>query len=317
VSRALAVREPLLAQADLNGLRIFNGQADGIEGLVIEKFGEVLIVQLHAGRMALPMDGVRGLAERLHQRLNTRAVYRKWFVRDRAQVSDEAAAEHTRSQPWIGAPVEPQMGVVEHGLTFLIRPYDGFSVGLFLEHRETRRRVRELAAGRRVLNTFAYTCGFSVAAAAGGAASTDSVDLHKRYLEWGKENFAANSIDPVGQRFFLSDTFEFYYRAMRQGRRYDLIVIDPPTFARSRRPAKVFVLEEQLEDLVRQAVELLDPGGVVVLSTNDRGISPQRLEAALVGAVPHRACTIVDRPGLPSDFVGDPEYSKTLIGRYE
>jgi len=317
LDRALAVRAPLLARRDLDALRLFNGRADGVDGLVIEKFADVLIVQLHEGRLQVGMSELRRLIEELHARLKTRAVYRKWFVRDRARVSEEHAAEHTRPEPWIGTRVEPQLLIQEYGLKFIIRPYDGFSVGLFLEHRDNRRRIGELSAGRRVLNTFAYTCGFSVAATAGGAVGTASVDLHKRYLEWGKENFGANALDLTAHMFFLSDTFEFYKRALRQGRRYDLIVLDPPTFSRSRRPPRVFVLDEQLEELVTGAVELLDPGGWLLLATNDRGITRERMEAALVSAIPHRPCTLIERPELPPDFAGDPEYSKTLLARYE
>lgn len=316
LDRALSARANLLARRDLDCVRLFNGRADGIDGLVIEKFADVLVVQIHEGQLQLRVSKVRRLAEELHARLKARAVYRKWFVRDRSQLGAEKAAEHTHPDPWIGVRVEPAFPVQEYGLKFVVRPYDGFSVGLFLEHRDSRRRVRELSAGRRVLNTFAYTCGFSIAAALGGAAGTASVDLHKRYLEWGRENFAANGLDPAGHLFFLSDTFEFYRRAARQGRRYDLIVLDPPTFSRSRRPSRVFALGEQLEELVRGAVELLDPGGLVLLSTNDRGISAERLESALTQALPGRSCSILERPELPPDFAGDPDYSKTLLARY-
>src|SRR5690606_6487827 len=131
---------------------------------------DVLTVQIHEGRLGLRMDDVRRLAEGLLDRLSARAVYRKGFVRDRARLSAAQAAEHGSARPWIGSPVEPEITVEEYGVRFVVRPYDGFSVGLFLEHRDNRRRVRELAPGRRVLNTFAYTCGFTVAAAVGGAA---------------------------------------------------------------------------------------------------------------------------------------------------
>ncbi|GMV95719.1 MAG: class I SAM-dependent rRNA methyltransferase [Phycisphaerae bacterium] len=316
IDRALAVREPLRTGADTTCLRLFNGRADGIDGLVIEQWADVLTAQIHEGRLKLPMTEVRAVCLELHRRLGARAVYRKWFVRDRSRPAPEQSAEHTRAQPWIGDPVEPELAVLENGLTFLIRPYDGYSVGLFLEHRRTRRRLRELAGGRRVLNTFAYTCGFSVAAAAGQAASTDSVDLHRRYLEWGKRNFAANGLAFAGHTFFASDVFDFFKRARRQGRRYDLIVLDPPTFARARRPARSFVLDERLEDLVAQAVGLLDPGGTVLLSTNDRGITSERLAQALTSPVTGRTCTSLEPLELPEDFAGDPAYAKTILAVY-
>jgi len=109
-----------------------------------------------------------------------------------------------------------EYAVLENGIRFLVRPHDGHSTGLFLEHRDNRKRVRRLAAGRNMLNAFAYTCGFSVAAALGGAAGTVSVDVSKKYLEWGKCNFAANELNLADHRFICSDIFDYYRRARRR-----------------------------------------------------------------------------------------------------
>ena len=326
---ALARRSEMLAREDLTACRLFHGAADGLAGFVLERFGDVLVAQLHTARTEdeshrRPSGGMRqvaesvakGLAGAFMSRLGARAVYRKLFVRDRAREGREVDALHHDAKPWIGEPVESAVTIVENGLGFVVRPYDGFSVGLFLENRDNRRRVRELAAGRRVLNTFAYTCGFSVAAAAGGAVRTDSVDLHKRYLEWGRENFAANGIDLAENWFFASDTLDFYRRARRQGRRYDLIILDPPTFSRTRRPARTFVLEEQLEALCQGALELLDPGGILLVSINDRGISAERLEEAACGGASRRT-RVLERPQLPPDFPGDPDYAKSILVQVE
>lgn len=316
MERALARRSELLADASTTACRLFHSDADGIAGLVVERFGDVLIAQLHEERLAVPPGEVQALLAWTRERLGFRAVYRKVFVRDRARVPDDVEALHNDARPWIGEPVEPELTVLENGVRFLIHPYDGFSVGLFLEHRDNRRRLRELAAGRRVLNAFCYTCGFSVAAALGGATAVDSVDVHKRYLEWGKNNFAANGLDVAPHRFFCSDVIEFYGRATRQGRRYDLIILDPPTFARQRRPERTFVLEEQLGELCSGAIRLLDPNGIVLLATNHRQIRPARLKEELVRSAPGRSCIILDQPPLPPDFRGDPDYTKTVLARF-
>ncbi|HUN82146.1 MAG TPA: class I SAM-dependent methyltransferase, partial [Phycisphaerae bacterium] len=202
-------------------------------------------------------------------------------------------------------------------LRFLIHPYEGFSAGLFLEHRDNRARVMRLAKDRSVLNLFSYTCGFSVAALSGGAATVDSVDVSRRYLEWGKRNLQMNALDPVKGRFFCSDTIAFYKRAERQGRRYDLIIIDPPTFSKMRRPSRVFVLNEALERLIAGAVQLLKSGGLILLSLNDRQIRMDRMADALLQAGPGRRPRIVERPPLPLDFQGDPDFSKTLIAQFD
>jgi len=319
IERALQARRSVMGE---DAFRVFNSGADGIAGLVIEKFGKVLFVQLHEERLTLAEPQVKELVKYLHAELGTQAVYLKKFVRDRGHVSKEVESLHHEAQPWMGEAVQEEITITENGLQFLIRPYDGFSVGLFLEHRDDRRRIGELAKGKRVLNGFCYTCGFSVAAAVGGAVSVDSVDMSKRYLEWGKKNFLANGInlasagmDRPAYSFFCSDIFGFYKRAQRQGRRYDLIVLDPPTFSRSRRPKRVFELKEQLGNLVAGAVELLEPEGLIFLATNCREISREQLEEALTSATQDRKCEIVEHPQLPMDFANDPEYSKAAIGR--
>jgi 23S rRNA (cytosine1962-C5)-methyltransferase len=309
---ALQRRRALLDHGRTDALRLFHSGADGISGLVIERFGPVLIVQLHEDRLA-DADSLRPAIEALHRRLNTRAVYLKHFVRDRNRPDQPEPAAHSDPIPWIGDAVEPEQIVRENGLRFLIRPYDGFSVGLFLEQRDNRARVRTLAAGRRVLNLFAYTCGFSVAAAAGGAAQVASVDLSRRFLEWGRRNFELNELDTAPHLFFASDTFDFYRRARRQNRRFDLIILDPPTFSRTRRPTRVFVLEDQIEPLLAGALELLEPGGLLLFSTNNRALTHPRIERALASAADQRHIKVIDRPPLPPDFPGDPDYARTIL----
>jgi 23S rRNA (cytosine1962-C5)-methyltransferase len=311
--RALAARATLLADPHTNAFRVFNGAADGIDGLVIEKLGDVLIAQLHEGRLRLGEAEVRDLCAQAQRRLGARAVYRKSFARDRPSSQPGIRKLHWDPTPWLGQPVDAELPVLENSVSFLVHPYDGYSVGLFLEHRENRQRVRVLAAGRTVLNAFAYTCAFSVAAALGDAATTISVDLSKKHLEWGKRNFTANKLDLSLHRFICSDIFDYYRRAKRQRRRFDLIILDPPTFARSKRVRQIFVLAKDLERLVLEAMELLSPEGYLLLATNHRRTSRRRLEQAVAVAAGARRFQIIARPRLPLDFVGDPGYAKSIV----
>ncbi|MFQ5807797.1 MAG: class I SAM-dependent rRNA methyltransferase [Phycisphaerae bacterium] len=313
--RALAARENLLRSPRTNVCRVLNGSADGIDGLVIEKLGDVLIAQLHEGRLRLAEPCVRSLCAHARRRLGARAVYRKCFVPDRGAAEQTLNELHTDPTPWVGEAVESEFPVRENGIRFLIRPYQGYSVGLFLEHRENRQRVRTLASGRALLNAFAYTCAFSVAAALGAAAATTSVDVSSKHLEWGKRNFAVNAIDPARHTFICADIFDYYRRAKRQRRCFDLIVLDPPTFARSRRPKRTFVLTDDLERLVTGAVELLSAGGYLLLATNHRGTSRRRLERVVAVTAGARPCEIVERPRLPRDFRGDPGYARSILAR--
>ena len=311
--RALAIREPLLQDPATTACRIVNGAADAIDGLVIERFGDVLIVQLHEGRLQLDAAEARAICAHAARRLGARAVYRKLFSRDRSAVARNVGDAHTNPVPWLGQPVAAELPVIENGMTFLVRPYDGNSVGLFLEHRETRQRVRGLANGLAVLNAFAYTCAFSVAAALGGSLSTVSVDLSRKHLERGKRNFVANGLALDRYQFICSDIFDYFSRAGRQRRRFDLIILDPPTFARARRPKRTFSITENLEGLVAGAVALLNPDGYLLLATNHRGTSHRRLQHVVCSVAGARPLGGVTRLRLPPDFAGDRDYAKTVI----
>lgn len=310
-------RRRLIDAGTTNAYRLVNGAADGVTGLVIERLGPVLIVQFHEGRLDISPETVRPSVERLIERFDLHAAYAKFFVRDRSRLTPAQAAAHTSSTPWLGRPVEKCISIVEYGAKFIIRPYDGFSYGLFLEHRENRRGIGEMAKSMRVLNLFCYTCGFSTTAALGGASAVTSVDLSKRYLDWGRENLKLNGIDASRHLFFASDTFEFYKRAARQDRKYDVVILDPPTFSRQRRPARAFVLEKQISALLKGAIDLLDAGGYLFFATNNRAMNQGRIEREIHRVVGPRKARIIDRPNLPLDFAGDAEYSHTVIAKLD
>jgi 23S rRNA (cytosine1962-C5)-methyltransferase len=167
---------------------------------------------------------------------------------------------------------------------------EGYSVGLFLDQRDNRRRLRTghiaagfpLAAPRTVgqppddrpeiLNTFAYTCGFSVCAALGGARTT-SLDLSRKYLDWGKRSFILNGIDPAAHDFIYGDYFEWTKRLAKKGRLFDGILLDPPTFSQSK-VSGIFRADKDYGKLLQTALPLLKPGGVLFCSSNAADWAP-------------------------------------------
>lgn len=157
--------------------------------------------------------------------------------------------------------------VFEYGLRFRVNLSDYLDTGLFLDHRETRRLVASMAAGKRLLNLFAYTCSFSVHAAAAGALFTKSVDLSNTYTEWGRENFLLNSLPLTNNLIVREDCLQFLEKERGV---YDLIVIDPPTISRSKKMDQMFDIQKDYPFLISKALALLSQGGTLIFSTNSR-----------------------------------------------
>jgi 23S rRNA (cytosine1962-C5)-methyltransferase len=249
--------------------------------------------------------------------LGVRSVYVKRFVKDRTAADVDLRESLFSPTPLIGEPAPPQVEVHEHGLLFAIRPYDGFSVGLFPDQRDNRKRIREMAAGKEVLNLFAYTCGFSAAAAAGGAKSVTSVDLSPKHLEWGKVNVKLNTLDASAHEFVAADAMDYLGRAAKHERRFDIIVIDAPTFAHGRKAGKDFSMERDLPALVAATAKVLRKAGTMMVSTNNRKLSHKSLREKIRQGASRRRVEFTDTPPLPLDYAVDPDHAKTIFARLE
>ncbi len=162
------------------------------------------------------------------------------------------------------APVE--FVIQEYGHKFIVNLNNYLDSGIFLDHRETRRRVERMASGLNVLNLFAYTGSFSVYAAAGGAAMTHTVDLSKTYCDWARRNLTLNGFPEDKNWIYRMDTFEFYKYAARKNLRFDLIIIDPPTFSRNK--GQNFSVQRDQDFLIASAAKLLNDGGQIIFSNN-------------------------------------------------
>lgn len=168
----------------------------------------------------------------------------------------------------------PREIVRESGLNFEVDFASGYSVGLFCDQRANRLRLRALGP-RRVLNTFAYTCAFSVAAAAAGG-ETLSVDLSKSSLNRGRRNFELNALDLAAHRFYADDVLAVLPRLAARGEQFDAVILDPPTFGRSG-PKQAFRAERDYEDLIAAALACATPGAHLLLSTNCSSLDAFRL----------------------------------------
>jgi 23S rRNA (cytosine1962-C5)-methyltransferase len=188
----------------------------------------------------------------------------------------------------------------ERHLRFGIDFGAGYSVGLFIDQRENRRYVRHTAP-KRLLNCFAYTCSFSVSAACAGA-STLNVDLSRKSLARGRENFAFNNLPTMDHRFIADDVMAVLPRLVRKGEKFDTIILDPPTFSRAS-AGKTFQVENDFEKLLINALELAERDSHILLSTNCSTLREHSLEvmARYALKVARRAATFHRQPRLP-DF---------------
>ncbi len=188
--------------------------------------------------------------------------------------------------------------VKEGGLEFLVNLSDYIDTGLFLDHRITRDMVRSAAAARRVLNLYAYTGSFSVYAADGGATSTTSVDLSNTYCAWARDNLSRNGFIGPGHRIIASDVEKFLDAEIKNGGRYDLIVLDPPTFSNSKKMQGVLDIQRDHTALINRCLRILSGDGLLLFSTNFRRLKFEN--SALEGAA---AEEITDKT-TPEDFAG-------------
>lgn len=186
--------------------------------------------------------------------------------------------------------------VHEHGRRFWVNLEKYLDTGLFLDHRNTRQRVGEMAAGKRFLNLFAYTGSFSVYAATGGAAASETVDLSNTYLDWARRNFELNGIDEARHQIVRADVFQYLQAAAQAGKPFDLIVMDPPSFSNSKKMLDILDIQRDHMRLIDGAMALLASDGLLFFSNNLRSF-------ALDEAVAQKyAVKEISKQSVPEDF---------------
>jgi 23S rRNA (cytosine1962-C5)-methyltransferase len=316
-----ALRSAVIEPAATNAFRLIHGASDGWPGWFVEKLGDFLLSQSEAPLNAKQSEEL----SRLAKVFASRGAYHKTLSRHvrQSKVADASP------QLVLGEAAPERFEILENGLRYELSFNEGYSVGLFLDQRDNRRRfltshiaanfpLLQSAVGNRqpaILNCFAYTCGFSVAAAKAGARTT-SLDLSKKYLEWGKRNFALNGLDPAAHDFIYGDTFDWLRRLAKKDRAFDAIVLDPPTFSQSKEHG-TFRAEKDYGKLVTAALPVLKPGGVLLASTNAADWPPEDFLADVEAAVHGAKRKIRQRHYVPQppDFPisrAEPAYLKTV-----
>ncbi len=285
LGRALAKRAANRAHTD--AWRIVDGRGDDFEDLEIDDF---------AGRWLVQTRGTK-FPEWLRDVKDPLAIYWK-------KLGENAAPS------WIGGEkIDAPFLIRENGAQFEIDFAAGASQGIFLDQRDNRQAVREMARGMSVLNCFAYTCAFGVSAALGGA-ETVNVDLSKNYLAWGRRNYDSNNIEQSGHQFLHGDVASWMERFARKGRRFDLIILDPPTFSRNEK-GRVFRVESDFAELVRLAEKNLTPSGTIFCSTNQRTLTPEAFQSLIRTGLARPEQWKMRSAPMPPDFRGE-QYLKSI-----
>ncbi len=250
LAAAFALRRRFLPAEVTDACRLVNAEGDLLPGLVVDKYADVLVLQV----TTLGMENLKPLVlEELVRAYGPRSILEKSAVPSRRE---EGLPDFEGLL--LGEPA-PRIRIREDGLAYWVDLDRAQKTGFFLDQRGSRRLIRELAGGRRVLNAFAYTGAFSVAAAAGGAAAVDSVDASAPAIELARENFDLNGLAGRRSTFFAADAFDF----LRQdGPAYDFVILDPPAFAKRR--ADVVAACRGYKDINRLALKKTAPGGLLL-----------------------------------------------------
>jgi 23S rRNA (cytosine1962-C5)-methyltransferase len=291
---AAALRHPIAASGETDAFRLCNGAGDALPGVTVDLYGQHLVVSL-AGELD-EEAGERAL-DAAHA-LGARGVYVKRRPRHASVVVDTRRDEVAPPLPVRGEAAPDPLVVRENELTFEVRLGDGLSTGLFLDTRAHRARVRAMAEGTRFLNLFAYTGSFTVAAAAGGAAATTTVDVSRTVLAWGERNLALNRLAGPAHGFAEADVLGWLDAQARLGGRWDLVVLDPPSFATTK--SSRFSVESDYRDLVARVMRVTSPGGAIVCCTNHRGVVMAKLRRWIHEAARAAGCHVARLRDLPA-----------------
>lgn len=263
INIALEHRKKYFEDESTTAFRIFNGEGDGVGGVTIDYFdGYYLLTWYSIGIYELKKD----ILQALKKSVDYKGIYQKKRFDTKGKYLDDA------DDFVCGKRADESIIVKENGANFAIYLDDGAMVGVFLDQKDVRKSIRDkYAKGKTVLNTFSYTGAFSIFAALGGASKTTSVDLAKRSLQKTQEHFIINNIDVKKQDIIVEDVFNYFKYAVRKKLLFDMVVLDPPSFARSKK--HTFSASKDYVKLLKEAIQITNKNGIIVASTNSANFS--------------------------------------------
>ncbi|SDO51363.1 class I SAM-dependent rRNA methyltransferase [Alkalicoccus daliensis] len=291
---ALGRRSELLASEDTTAFRMLNGEGDGLGGLIIDYYDGYYLLQWYSAGIYSFKETIINL---LLNSTDAKGIYeKKRFAEEGKYVEDEDFVT--------GEKAESPLLVKENGVTFAVYLNDGAMTGVFLDQREVRKTLKDkYSQGKTVLNTFSYTGAFSVFAALGGASHTTSIDAANRSKAKTEEQFRVNGLDPAAHRIIVDDVFAYYRRAAKREENYDIVILDPPSFARTKKTT--FRASKDYGELIKQTLPITNSGGLIIASTNHAGLSKKKFLSFIDQAFKENGheYEIKESYSLPEDFV--------------
>lgn len=293
IDAALSRRESFFEDEETTAFRLFNGEGDGIGGLTIDFFDGYVMVSWYSEGIYSMKHHVYGVLDKL---MDYKAIYEKKRFDTKGQYIEQDDFVK-------GEPGDFPIIVKENGMNFAVDLNDGAMTGIFLDQRDVRKVLRDkYSEGKHVVNTFSYTGAFSVAAALGGARETTSVDLAKRSLPKTIEQFSVNAIDYEAQTIKVMDVFEYFKYAKRHALKFDVVVLDPPSFARSKK--YTFSTAKDYPALIADAIAITEKNGIIIASTNNASFSMKKFKTFIAKGFEDAGSRykILEESSLPKDF---------------
>lgn len=293
IKMAVSHRKSLFEDPETTAFRVVNGEGDGLGGITIDYYDGFYLIQWYSkGIYSFRED----ILKALQQTVEYKGIYQKKRFDDKGQYieEDDFVTGERGTFPLI---------IKENGVKFAVYLNDGAMTGIFLDQREVRQAIRErYSKGAEMLNTFSYTGAFSVNAALGGAKMTTSVDVANRSRAKTNEQFAVNDIDYETQQIVVDDVFQYFKYAARKERLFDLVVLDPPSFAKTKK--RTFSAAKDYTELLKETIAITRNEGIIVASTNSSAFNMRCFKQFIQTACKetHTSYSILEEYSLPLDF---------------
>ena len=302
IKEALKYREDFYKDNFTTAFRVFNGEGDGVGGLSIDYYDDYYVFTWYSKGIYSFKDDI---LEAFKKSIKYKGIYEKKRFNTKGMYLD------SQSDFIAGVESPKPLIVKENGVNFAVYLDDGAMVGVFLDQKDVRKTLRDkYAKNKTLLNTFSYTGAFSVFGVVGGAIKTTSVDLAKRSLAKTSEQFKINNIDAKVQDIIVEDVFNYFQYAVRKKLLFDIVVLDPPSFARSKK--HTFSASKDYVKLLKEAIQITNKGGLIVASTNSANFSMMRFRDFIKQAFYelNEKFKVLESFTLPKDFKVNPHFKE-------